>query len=52
MASPRRDFTIEAVAITADRARYRADLQIRLTETPSRPYQVMGWRNSSRIPPS
>ena len=44
MASPRRDFTIEAVAATADHARYRADLQVRLTELPGRPYQVLAWR--------
>jgi general secretion pathway protein K len=44
MASPGRDFTISAVATTADRARFRADLQVRLTEQPSRPYEVIAWR--------
>jgi general secretion pathway protein K len=44
MSSPGRDFTISAVATTADRARYRADLQVRLTEQPNRPYEVIAWR--------
>jgi general secretion pathway protein K len=44
MASPRRDFTIEAVAAAPDGARFRADLQVRLTELANRPYQVMAWR--------
>ena len=44
MASPHRDFTIEAVAATGDRARYRADLQVRLTGMPLRPYQIVAWR--------
>ena len=44
MASPRREFTIQAVAATADRARYRADLQIRLTDQAHQPYVVLAWR--------
>jgi general secretion pathway protein K len=42
--SPSRDFTIAATAITAEGARYRAELQIRLTEQVGRPYQVIAWR--------
>lgn len=44
MASPGRDFTISAVATTADGARFRADLQVRLTDQPNRPYEVIAWR--------
>ncbi|HTZ36284.1 MAG TPA: hypothetical protein VMB84_09695, partial [Stellaceae bacterium] len=44
MASPGRDFTISAIALAADGARYRADLQIRLTERAAQPYQVVAWR--------
>jgi general secretion pathway protein K len=44
MATPGRDFTIAATATTTDGARYRAELQVRLTERPAAPYQVMGWR--------
>jgi general secretion pathway protein K len=43
MASPGRDFMISALA-TADGARFRADLQVRLTEQPNRPYEVVAWR--------
>jgi general secretion pathway protein K len=43
MASPQRDFTIVATA-TAGRARYRADLQVRLTSQPNQPYEVLAWR--------
>jgi len=43
MASPRRDFTIEAVA-TAGSARYRADLQVRLTDLPRHPYEILAMR--------
>src|SRR5580704_195736 len=42
MATPGRDFTIAATATTSDGARYRAELQVRLTERPAAPYQVMG----------
>ena len=44
MASPRRDYTIAATALTSDGARYRAELQVRLTGRAAQPYQVMGWR--------
>jgi general secretion pathway protein K len=45
MMSPRRDYTIAATAVTADGARYRADLQVRLTGRPAQPYQVIAWRS-------
>ena len=44
MVSPRRDFTIAATATTADGARYRAELQVRLTGSAAQPYQVIAWR--------
>ena len=44
IASPGRDFTIAATAATSDGARYRAELQIRLTGRDSQPYQVIAWR--------
>ncbi|HWB47886.1 MAG TPA: hypothetical protein VG651_02155 [Stellaceae bacterium] len=44
MVSPRRDYTIAATAVTADGARYRAELQVRLTGRPAQPYQVIAWR--------
>jgi general secretion pathway protein K len=44
MATPARDFTIKAVATTAAGARYRADLQLRLSGLASRPYEVLAWR--------
>ena len=44
VSSPRRDFTIKAVATTASGARYRADLQIRLTERPKTPYEIVAMR--------
>ena len=44
MSSPLRDFTIAATAVTDGGARYRAELQIRLTEQPGQPYQVVAWR--------
>ena len=47
MSSPGRDYTIAATARTADGARYRAELLIRLTERPSQPYQVVAWRTPS-----
>jgi general secretion pathway protein K len=47
MTSPRRDFVIAATATTDGGARYRADLQIRLTGQSAHPYQVMGWRTPS-----
>lgn len=44
MISPRRDFTIAATALTSDGARFRAELQVRLTGTAAQPYQVTAWR--------
>ena len=44
MLTPARDFTIKAVATTAEGARYRADLQLRLTGLASRPFEVLAWR--------
>jgi general secretion pathway protein K len=44
MASPGRDYTIAATATTSDGARYRAELQVRLTGRAAQPYQVMAWR--------
>jgi general secretion pathway protein K len=44
MASPARDYTITATAMTSDGARYRAELQVRLTGRATQPYQVMAWR--------
>lgn len=44
MASPGRDFTVAATAVTSDGARYRAELQVRLTGRPAQPYQVIAWR--------
>ena len=48
MTSPSREFTISAVAATAERARYRADLLIRLTDLPAHPYEIL----AARAPPS
>lgn len=42
--SPGRDFTIAATAATIDGARYRAELQVRLTGRAAQPYQVVAWR--------
>ena len=42
--SPASDFTIKAVATTAGGARYRADLQIRLTDRPKLPYEIVAMR--------
>lgn len=44
MISPARDFTITALATTDDGARYRAELQVRLTSNTTQPYQVIAWR--------
>jgi general secretion pathway protein K len=44
MASPGRDYTITATAATTDGARYRAELQVRLTGRAAQPYQVIAWR--------
>jgi general secretion pathway protein K len=44
MVSPARDFTIAATAATADGARYRAELLVRLTGQTTQPYQIVGWR--------
>jgi len=52
--SPRRDFTIMAAAATSDGARYRAELQVRLTGRGTQPYQITGWRTppADRVAPS
>jgi general secretion pathway protein K len=42
--SPDRDFTVSAVATSPDGARFRADLQLRLTGEPRRPYAIIAWR--------
>ena len=42
--SPARNFTISATAATIEGARYRADLQVRLTDRAAQPYQVVAWR--------
>lgn len=44
MLSPRRDFTIAATVRTSEGARYRAELQVRLTGSVAQPYQVVAWR--------
>jgi general secretion pathway protein K len=44
MATPGRDFTVVATATTESGARYRAELQIRLTGRAAQPYQVVAWR--------
>lgn len=56
MPSPGRDFTIAATAVTDDGARYRAELQVRLTEQQGQPYQIVAWRtppadNGAPAPP-
>lgn len=48
MTSPARDFTIKAVATDAWKARYRADLQVRLTDLPAHPYEFI----AARAPPA
>ena len=50
MASPGIDFTISAVAATRDGARFRAELQVRMTQQPNRPYQVLAWRTPPAEP--
>ena len=45
MTSPGRDFTIEAIATIGGRLRYRADLQIRLTDFAGKPYQFVAMRS-------
>ena len=42
--SPGRDYTIGATAMTIEGARYRAELQVRLTGRAAQPYQVIAWR--------
>ena len=42
--SPASDFTIKAVATTAGGARYRADLQVRLTDRDKAPYGIVAMR--------
>lgn len=44
MMSQSRDFTVAATALTGDGARYRAELQVRLTGNAAQPYQVIAWR--------
>ena len=44
MVTPGRDFTIVATSTTPDGARYRAELQVRLTGRAAQPYQVVAWR--------
>jgi general secretion pathway protein K len=48
--SPRQEFTIRAVASTPAGARYRVDLQVRLTAQPTRPYEIVAWRTPSVEP--
>ncbi len=47
MTSPARDFTIKAIANLGGRLRYRADLQVRLTDFPGHPYELV----AARAPP-
>jgi general secretion pathway protein K len=42
--SPATDYTIKAVAATAGGARYRADLQVRLTDRDKAPYEIVAMR--------
>jgi general secretion pathway protein K len=42
--SPATDFTIRAVAATTGGARYRADLQVRLTDRANSPYEIVAMR--------
>jgi general secretion pathway protein K len=42
--SPATDYTIKTVAATAGGARYRADLQVRLTDRDKAPYQIVAMR--------
>jgi general secretion pathway protein K len=51
MPSPRQDFTIRATAMTQTGARYRADLQVRLTAQPARPYEIVAWRTPAFVAP-
>jgi general secretion pathway protein K len=44
MMSPRRDFTVAALATSVEGARYSAELQLRLTGRAAQPYQVIAWR--------
>jgi hypothetical protein len=48
MASPLRDFTISAIGTAGGHIRYRADLQVRLTEIANRPYEFV----ATRAPPA
>jgi len=48
MTSPARDFTIKAVATAGSKARYRADLQVRLTDLSAHPYEFI----AARAPPA
>ncbi|MBV8535049.1 MAG: general secretion pathway protein GspK [Alphaproteobacteria bacterium] len=49
--SPRQDFTIRAIASTQTGVRFRADLQVRLTAQPTRPYEIVAWRTPALEPP-
>jgi general secretion pathway protein K len=51
MVSPVRDFTIRAVATSPEGARYRADLQLRLTGQANHPYELVAWRTPPLPPP-
>lgn len=42
--SPHRDFTIAALARVGGRARYRAELTVRLTGFAKQPYRILAWR--------
>ena len=42
--SPQREFTITAMAMTTGRARYRADLQVRLTDIATHPFDIIALR--------
>lgn len=50
VATPARDFTIVAVARTPSGARFRADLEVRLTGLARTPYHVLAWRAPSIRP--
>jgi len=44
MSTTSRDFTIVSIAKTVGGARYRAELQVRLTGRAAQPYEVIAWR--------
>jgi general secretion pathway protein K len=47
MSTPGRDFTVVSIAKTENGARYRAELQVRLTGRVAQPYEVVAWRTPS-----